>query len=221
MSDKPRAIVLLSGGLNSAVMLYDLITFWKAEILDCMIFDSYQPSEEVICARALAEKCGVSFSLWDLEPEPIMSERWTAPKDLGLEWTTDRHNICLIQMLTAAIRHAKLTRAEVIYAGLSSEDINLTLEQLMSLITVVGEVLHIDAYSMDLNLPFWEFSKADVFVHAKELNRLVEVLGDTWSCHAHDIDLQHPWGHGCGSCDGCVKRWRAWDEYLQKIGQGP
>ena len=61
MAEKPKTIVLLSGGMNSAVMLYDIVTFGKAEILDCMIFDSYQPSEDVICARMLCEKLGVPY----------------------------------------------------------------------------------------------------------------------------------------------------------------
>ncbi len=223
MGEKPRTIVLLSGGMNSAAMIYDFVTFQKAEILDCMIFDSYQPSEDVICARALCEKLELPFSLWDLEPAPIVSTRWLTPDDLGKEWVDDLHNACFMQMLVAAVRHAKLTNAESIAVGLCHDDADVGFEigLLTDFVDAVGLTLNIGKRSMQLNLPLWEMSKPDIFKLAKDLNRLVEVLGDTYSCLKHDADIRHQWGHGCGSCDGCVRRWRAWDEYLQMIGQGP
>ena len=60
------------------------------------------------------------------------------------------------------------------------------------------------------------YVRAKIVKVAEDLNRVVEVLGDTWSCLKHDTDIQHPWGHGCGSCDGCVRRWRAWEQHLER-----
>ena len=53
------------------------------------------------------------------------------------------------------------------------------------------------------------------------LNRLAEITSESSSCDEGIDTIQHPWGYGCGSCDGCVARWRAWDEYVKNLGQGP
>ena len=74
---------------------------------------------------------------------------------------------------------------------------------------------------LEFDFPFLNKSKAQIFELAKDLNKIVEVVGNSTSCDENDDSIQHPWGHGCGSCRGCVARWHAWDEYLQIIGQGP
>ena len=214
MGEKPRTIVLLSGGMNSAAMIYDILTFAKAEILDCMIFDSYQPTEDVVAARNLCEKLGLPFSLWNLEPAPIVSTHWQAPEDLGKEWEDDLHNTCFMQMLVAAVRHAKLTRAESVTAGFCYEDIEMRMAALSDIghgaATILGH------HKLVLNVPMWDLEKWEIFKLVEDLNRTVEVLGDTYSCLKHDADLRHQWGHGCGSCDGCVRRWRAWEKHLHE-----
>jgi 7-cyano-7-deazaguanine synthase in queuosine biosynthesis len=215
MAEKPKTIVLLSGGMNSAVMLYDIVTFGKAEILDCMIFDSYQPSEDVICARMLCEKVGVPFSIWDLEPAPIMSTtNLDSPKEITKEFSDDLRNTCFMQMLAAAIRYAKLAGADSVTIGLCDEDVNFDSAQLANFFDSAAKM--IDDHGLSLDCPVWVAEKWQIFKMAEDLNRVVEVLGDTYSCLKHDADIQHPWGHGCGSCDGCVRRWRAWEEHLER-----
>ena len=215
MDPKPKTIVLLSGGMNSAAMLYDIITFKKAEILDCMIFDAYQPSEDVICARMLCEKVGVPFSIWDLEPMPIMTTtNFDSPKVITKEFSADLRNTCYMQMIVAAVRYAKLADANSLTAGFCSEDLDFSMLHL-------GDFGHhakmiLDHRHLRFNFPVYEMEKWEIFKMAEDLNRVVEVLNDTWSCLNHDADIHHPWGHGCGSCDGCVRRWRAWDQHLNK-----
>ena len=71
-------------------------------------------------------------------------------------------------------------------------------------------------HKLVLNVPMWDLEKWEIFKLVEDLNRTVEVLGDTYSCLKHDADLRHQWGHGCGSCDGCVRRWRAWEKHLHE-----
>jgi 7-cyano-7-deazaguanine synthase in queuosine biosynthesis len=215
MAEKPKTIVLLSGGMNSAVMLYEILTFKKAQILDCMIFDSFQPSEDIICARMLCEKVGVPFSIWDLEPAPIMTTtNLDSPKEITKEFSADLRNTCFMQMLVAAVRYAKLAGADTVTAGFCHEDIGVPMVALTDIGHGAAAIL--DHRKLRFNFPMWDLEKWEIFKLAENLNRVAEVLDDTYSCLKHDADIQHPWGHGCGSCDGCVRRWRAWEEHLER-----
>jgi 7-cyano-7-deazaguanine synthase in queuosine biosynthesis len=215
MAEKPRTILLLSGGMNSAVMLYDILTFKKAEILDCMIFDNFQPREDIACARALCEKAGVTFSLWDIGPTPIMSTtNLDSPETITKEFAEDLRNTCFMQMLVAAVRWAKLAGADTVTTGLLDEDVAFEMMGLLGIFEAAAQVL--DDYKLKLNTPLWTAKRWEVFKLAEDLNRVAEVLGDTYSCLNGDTDIQHQWGYGCGSCDGCVRRWRAWEEHLER-----
>jgi 7-cyano-7-deazaguanine synthase in queuosine biosynthesis len=216
MAEKPKTIVLLSGGMNSAAMLYDIVTFEKAEVLDCMIFDSYQPSEDVACARGLCERLGISFSLWNLEPAPIISScGWDSPEVITKEFSADLRNTCFLQMLVAAVRYAKLAGAESVTAGFCYKDVEFDLLEFADTAALLWNL------ETTFNFPMWDLEKWEIFKLAEDLNRVVEVLGSSHSCLIHDRDVQHPWGYGCGSCDGCVRRWRAWEEHLErKKGEG-
>ena len=68
----------------------------------------------------------------------------------------------------------------------------------------------------ELYLPFFFKSKIELFHFAESCDVLGEVLRDTISCMNGNTELQHEWGYGCGSCGGCVRRWRAWEEYQHR-----
>ena len=210
-SEKPKTIVLLSGGMNSAVMLYEILTFKKAEIIECMIFDAYQPSGDFLCARALCTKLGVPFSIWDLEPAPIMSTtNFDSPKEITKEFSADLRNTCLMQMIVASVRYAKLAGADTITAGFVYKDVDLDLMEFGDSTALLS------GHEVTFSFPMWDLKKWEIFKLAEDLNRVVEVLDGTTSCLIGNDDIRHQWGYGCGSCDGCVRRWRAWEEHLER-----
>jgi 7-cyano-7-deazaguanine synthase in queuosine biosynthesis len=213
MSEKPRTVVLLSGGLNSAVMLYDITTFNKAEIVECLTFDSEFGVSHML-ARTLAENLGVPFSLYSYDASPVVD---TSPIDL-YENQRDLQRATLFgTMIIHGIARASLLGADQLTIGLLGGDVEFyePHEFFIYATKLLG------FYSLKLSMPFWESEKSDVFVLARDLNKMVEVTRDTNSCDLGSDDIQHPWGYGCGACAGCVRRWNAWDKYLQKIGQGP
>ena len=215
MAKKPRTIILLSGGMNSAVMLYEILTFKKAEIIECMIFDAYQPSGDFLCARALCTKLGVPFSLWDLEPVPIMSSSGLdSPEVITKVFTDDLNNTCFMQMLVAAVRYARLAGADTVTAGFCDQGVSFIRSDVEDLFNAATNM--IDTYELKMELPLWEYKKWEIFKLAEDLNRVVEVLDGTTSCLIGNDDIRHQWGYGCGSCDGCVRRWRAWEEHLER-----
>lgn len=216
MGEKPRTIVLLSGGLNSAVMLYDMVTFKKAEVVECMIFDS-DFGIDFKLARDLSEKCGIPYSMWSYDGMPVVD---VTPTDLYLSRPELNRAALITTMFNHAIHRATLLGAESVTIGISGDGAELPASHhLEEYFIYAGKMF--GAFSMGLSMPLLDLTKAEVFKLALDLNKMVEVTRDTNSCDVSKGDIQHPWGYGCGSCPGCVRRWKAWDEYLQMIGQGP
>ena len=215
MADKPRTVVLLSGGLNSAVMLYELVTFGKVEITECMIFDS-DDAVDLGLAQALCDRLELQYSVWGYDGMPVIDFSST---DLYSEQPDLNHDALLSTMLIHSIHRAILLKAESVTIGLCHQDVDFNCMNFTDLF--VGAAKMMSDYSLKLSTPMWEMDKAEIFDRARELNRLVEVTAHTNSCDIGNDDIQHQWGYGCGSCPGCVRRWKAWDEYLQLIGQGP
>lgn len=219
MTDKRRAIVLLSGGMNAATLLYDLVTFKKDEIVDCMIFN-HTTDLDVECARETCEKVNLEYSLWSFDPGAVIdpcgfeeSEALTA-------------RVELMHMLFQAAQRAIHLDAEWIFAGFQRQHLPCPDASFWSFAHAAAflaagiEQPHEDPMLM-WKFPFLNRTKGEVFKHAMELSRLPDIGQGTTSCHIADTSIQHPWGYGCGSCAGCVRRWNGWDEYLQIIGQGP
>lgn len=211
MAEKPRTVVLLSGGMNSAVMLYDLVTFQKAEIVECMIFDAETP-DMYKSARELCERLEVRYSVWDHSMEPIIDFN---PPNASRE---DNRALLFMNMINHAVIRAELLGAVTIKGGFCEETLPITKPDFVEFCIAAGRVAD---RILEFDFPFLTDPKWRVFDAARQLNRLAEVTSETSSCDGGIDDIQHPWGYGCGSCDGCVARWNAWDEYLQKIGQGP
>jgi 7-cyano-7-deazaguanine synthase in queuosine biosynthesis len=215
MSEKPRTVVLLSGGMNSAVMLYDFITFEKVKIKECVIFDA-EDAVDLQLARDLCDKCAVPYSMWAYDGMPVVEPM---PEDPYLNQPELHRSMLLTTILNHAIHRAHLVGATEIAGGFCGEDLPFSAEGLIGFCLGAGRAL--EGHLSNFNFPFLNRTKAQIFEHARDLNRLVEVTRDTNSCDLSHDDIQHSWGYGCGSCPGCVRRWKAWDEYLEIIGQGP
>jgi 7-cyano-7-deazaguanine synthase in queuosine biosynthesis len=207
MAEKPRAIVLLSGGLNSAVMFYDLLTFKKVEIVECMIFDCWT-LHKYKSARELCERTGAPYSVWDASVEPVIDYN---PPNTSRE---DRRAVVFMTIIINAVIRAELLRADTIIAGFSEQTLPITKPDFTDFCTAAGRCSDLP---VKFDFPFMESPEWEVFDLARKLNRLAEVTSESSSCDEGIDDIQHPWGYGCGSCDGCVARWRAWDEYLQNL----
>ena len=212
MGEKPRTIVLMSGGMNTATMLYDFLTFEKVQIIEAMIFDA-GTSSDFLAARDLCDQSGVPYSIWAYDPSPVMAYTSIDPeleeKNRALLFTT---------IINYAVHRAELLDVTYIAGGFCEETLPITKPDLVEFCIAAGRCTDL---LLEFEFPLLNKSKAQIFELAKDLNKLVEVVGNSTSCDENDDSIQHPWGHGCGSCRGCVARWHAWDEYLQIIGQGP
>ena len=192
-------------------MLYDLLTFNKAAIAECMVFDAGTPNE-LVSAMELCRREELPHSLWDYTSGPVVDYAgppMSTEQDRALLFTT---------IINYAVSRAEQIGADTIMAGFCEADLPITKPDLTAFCIAAGGRADI---LLEFEFPFLVNEKWRVFDLARQLNRLAEVLSETSSCESNEASIQHSWGYGCGACRGCVARWNAWDEYLQKIGQGP
>lgn len=216
MAEKSRAIVLLSGGLNSAVMLHDILTFKKAEIAECMIFDSGTP-DALRSAQELCNRNDLWYSVWDYPAEPVVDPLAVSPAD-------DRERALLFTtIISHAIHRAAFVEADTIYGGFCDETMPFDREALIQVCLAIVRTARTEDPRLEFEFPFLVNEKWRVLDLARQLNCLAAILSETSSCDKGDASIQHAWGYGCGSCRGCVARWKAWDDYLQILAttEGP
>jgi len=221
MINPPKTIVLLSGGMNSAAMLLGMLKLQTTEVVECMIFDYGQEhAEEIDCARTLCDKFEVPSSLWSFDPGPLMDvgvEHARVPIDVEVG-----HPYLYSHMLNCAIYRAQVvTESDQIAAGFLKEEMSVSYDALTTFFR--GAVWFSNqgdstSAAIRYTFPMWSKTKAEVFQLVEDIDCTAEVLMDTVSCLRGNAELRHQWGYGCGSCDGCVRRWRAWEAHLHAKG---
>ena len=220
MSGKPRAVVLLSGGMDSATTL----AMARAEGLEChaLSFDYGQlNSIELEAAKKVAGALGAaSHRIVRLDMESFRSSALIAssgvsvPKDgLGGEvpstYVPARNTI----FLSFALGLAETIEAEQIFIGANNVDYSgypdcrpeyiEAFERLANLATRAG----VDGSArFRIRAPLLEMGKADIIRKGMELGVDYSM---TWSCYDPTED-----GRPCGLCDSCRLRDKGLEEAM-------
>lgn len=206
-----KAIVILSGGLDSAVTLY------KAHAdgydVDALTFRYGQRHvKEIMCAAALCEHLGIpdpkvfEFNLASLVSTALTGQEEIPTeglsKDIPVTWVPQRNTI----FLALAFAYAETIHAEAVYAGFNAVDYSgypdcrpefvLAAETTLNLASkrfvTTGEVIRLKA-------PLIKMSKKDIVLLGTKLG---VPFGLTWSCYKGKEEA-------CGVCDSCRIRLKA------------
>ena len=213
-----RAVVLLSGGLDSTTVL----AIARAEGLDChcLTVDYGQRHRvELEAARRVAGALGaVSQRVINLDLRAIGGSALTddidVPKDqepesgdVPVTYVPARNTVLLSLLLGLA----EVVGADQLFIGANAVDYSgypdcrpaflEAFENLASLATVAGAE---DGVRFKVRAPLLELSKTDIIRRGLELG--VD-FGLTWSCYDPTPD-----GLACGRCDSCQLRLRGFDE---------
>jgi 7-cyano-7-deazaguanine synthase in queuosine biosynthesis len=219
MAGSNRTVFLMSGGLNSTTLLYDMMTFAKVEearVLECMIFQTEETDNSFIGARVICDKLGIPTSLWDYSNEPVLSS-YLEDVDTIVENLCELKEAHLFKtLISTAIHRAQVLGADTIAGGFCLEDSKSASENLVSY-TLASANFMPDPEALTFEFPYLHYSKAGIFERARELNRLGEITRDTLSCDRDDDHTQHSWGYGCGECPGCYRREAGWAGYLKNL----
>jgi len=212
---KKKAVVLLSGGLDSAVTLYSA----KAEGYEChcLTFDYGQRHrKEIELARRLAEKSGASFRLVELKlpwsGSSLLDKGTDLPRDRSIDeirsgipntYVPARNTI----FLGIAASFAETIGARAIFIGAHSEDSSgypdcrTEYLELFDKIVKCGTRAGLEG-KLGLRFPLIDKNKARIITLGHSLGVPFEFA---WSCYEGGPKV-------CMRCDSCVLRAKGFQE---------
>jgi 7-cyano-7-deazaguanine synthase len=213
-----RAVVLLSGGLDSTTVL----AIARAEGLECHCLSvdyGQRHWVELEAARRVAVALGAAshrFITLDLRAigGSALTDDIEVPKDQDLDSAevpityVPARNTVLLSLL---LGFAEVVGADQLFIGANAVDYSgypdcrlaflQTFEDLAALATVAGAE---HGVQFRVRAPLLELTKADIIRRGLELG--VD-YGLTWSCYD-----PAPAGLACGHCDSCILRRRGFEE---------
>jgi len=219
----PKAIVLLSGGLDSTVTLADSLNNGN-ETLALSFRYGQRHLKELDSAKAVAEYYNIDHRIVDIDLSSFRSSLTDDSKEIG----KDRKDIGSdipgtyvparnIIMLSVAAGVCESVDAEMIYIGANSVDYSGypdcrkeffdSFEQMISKGTKAG----VEGHPIRIMTPILNMTKSEIVKYGKELNAPLHL---TWSCYSGN---EKP----CGHCDSCLLRKKGFADagYKDEVNQ--
>ncbi len=211
-----KAVVLLSGGLDSAVALY--VAKKAGHEVHAISFDYGQRhNKELNCAKAIAQKAGVAshnivtlnLDLWggsSLTDKSMSVENGDVNRtDIPVTYVPARNMVFL--SIAASLAEAKGARH--IYIGVSQVDYSGYVDCRREFIDAMQEAINKGTVmgaekgeTIAIHAPFINMTKSQEITLGQELG--VD-FGLTWSCYRGG-------DKPCGTCDSCLLRAKAFEE---------
>jgi len=211
-----KAVVLLSGGLDSAVVLF-LAKSRGFELIALSFNYGQRHNRELNAAKEIAKKAGVNqhqivslnMNSWggsSLTDDSIdIEDGDTSRTDIPVTYVPARNMI----FLSVAASVAEANRAQDIFIGVSQVDYSGyvdcrqefidAMEKTINLGTVMGAEKNIP---IKIHAPFADMTKAEEIRLGMQLGVDFSL---TWSCYRGG---ERP----CGTCDSCLLRIKAFEE---------
>jgi len=209
-----KAIVILSGGMDSTTLLYDI----KAQGYDvkAITFDYGQKhNKEVECAKKTCQALEIPITLVEfpilgqLAPSALTSEHIDVPEgsyeDENMKATVvPNRNMVLISL---AASYAISEKADVLFYGAHGGDHAIYPDCRTEFVEALAAVIAIaDWHKLELVAPYLDMDKGDIAIRGKDLGVDFSL---TWTCYK---GLEK----ACGKCGSCVERLEAFEKAEMK-----
>ena len=216
MTDEQRAVILVSGGMDSATAVYEAMNRGYAPHVLHISYGQQTENAEYECAKALAEDVGAAdflhvstshlstigaSSLTD--DEIAVEDADPDSDDIPSSYVPFRN----ANLLSMAVSYAEATDCAAVFIGAHSEDFSGYPDCRPAFFDTFQRVIEVGTKpdtEIDLCAPFAEWSKTDIAERGTELGVPYEL---TWSCYRNEKPA-------CGTCDSCAFRLEA----FQNIG---
>jgi 7-cyano-7-deazaguanine synthase len=216
MSDDTSAVVLASGGMDSATAAYEARASHDDLYLLHTSYGQNTAAKERACAAALADHVDaadfltVEASHFAAIGASSLTDEEVAVTEADLEGGEIPASYVPFRnanLLSMAVSYAEANGCSAVYIGAHSEDFSGYPDCRPAFFEAFQGV--VDAGTkpetdIDLVAPFVEWSKTDIAERGLELGVPYE---DTWSCYQADSPA-------CGTCDACAFRLQA----FQRLG---
>jgi 7-cyano-7-deazaguanine synthase len=212
--DTKRAVVLASGGMDSATAAveaqeqgYDLYLLHTS-------YGQNTEAKEFECAQALAERLDARDFL-HIETDHLARIGASSLTDDSIEvedadLDSDEIPSSYVpfrnsNLLSMAVSYAEANDCEAIFMGAHSEDHSGYPDCRPKFFDAFQQVINVGTKpetTIDLRAPFVDWSKTDIAKRGVELDVPYKI---TWSCYSDDAPA-------CGTCDACAFRLKAFQE---------
>jgi len=217
MTEHDRAVVLVSGGMDSATAVYEAIDRGYEPHFLHTSYGQNTESKELESARALADEVDAADFL-HVETEHLAAigassltddEMDVEDADLDSEEIPSSYvPFRNANLLAMAVSYAEANDCSAIFIGAHSEDFSGYPDCRPDFFEAFQRVIDVGtkpATNIDLVAPFVEWSKTDIAERGLELGVPYE---HTWSCYQDGSPA-------CGTCDACAFRLQA----FQNLGE--
>jgi len=208
LKQKPSALVLLSGGMDSTTLLYYVkktLLYTKVETIG---FDYSQRHKiELEYAKKIAKKVKVPFRIIKIDLRQFGGSPLTSETEVP-RMKDDKQHLTVVParnsiFLSLATAYAEVKGLQDIFIGATIDDFKSYPDCRSQFISLISKALSAGNNIRGVYAPFANLSKFDVVSKGKVL-QVPYVL--TYSCYE---GLAKP----CNQCDACVER----NKVLQKI----
>jgi 7-cyano-7-deazaguanine synthase len=200
---KKKAILLLSGGLDSTTALYWALK--EGYDIELLYIDFNHPAreKELSCVSGLSDNLNLKMHILrnPLSPKTLAKIGYLFPYDDHAESELLKHTIFI---LSFGVETAYKAKRNSIILGITSNNTKSYeglqkqfFEEYKNLVKIWFKV------EIDICNPFLDLSKGEVIKIGSVLNVPYEL---TWSCLSKNINKH------CGACVGCLERKKAFHE---------
>lgn len=211
MSEKERAVILVSGGMDSATAVYEAMERGYDPFFLHTSYGQATEDKESECASQLATEVGAKKFLHietthlsaignsSLTDDDIDVEKADLESDeIPTSYVPFRNS----NLLSMAVSYAEANDCSVIFIGAHSEDFSGYPDCRPEFFEAFQNVIDVGTKpdtDIELIAPFVEWSKTDIAERGMELGVPYEF---TWSCYQDEAPA-------CGTCDACAFRLQA------------
>lgn len=229
MNDQPGALVLFSGGQDSAVCLaWALERYGRVETVG---FDYGQRHAVELNARRTVRDGIVAVPAWGerlgedhvldirsfgaLAESALTADRAIELTEKGLPSTfVPGRNLAFFVYAAALADRRGLTR---LVGGMCETDFSGYPDCRRETLDAMQAALSLGmAQDFVIETPLMRLTKAQTWALAKRVGgeSLVElIVRDSHTCYLGERGELHAWGHGCGACPACDLRARGWAQW--------
>lgn len=180
----PKTIIhLLSGGLDSVTMLYDLRQ--QGHNVHCLLFDYKQRHiQELTFAKGHCHRLGVLYTTMELPPLGGLTD--------DTHWIVPNRNCILLSL---AVNLAVQAKAETVTIGCNKDDEAGFPDCRMAFLQLFNTMLTAAEISVEVCAPYLDKSKAWIGGLAREMGVPTHEI---WTCYRGGAKP-------CGECPACLK----------------
>lgn len=211
-TDRP-VVCVLSGGMDSTVLVYALVKKYGANNVKAISFNYGQRhSVELEKAKVTVSKLGIEHKIIDISfVGDIVKDVCSLSASTTVDLPTNEDSKEDVQanfvvpyrnlmFQSIALSYAESLRAEVVYLGIQLDDDFGFWDCRENYYKALNKLTKLnDKYKIKVEVPLLYFSKANEIELGNELGVPFE---DTWTCY-HGPDEN---GKACGICHSCVGR---------------